>query len=94
MLSYSPDPNSVQRQSFAQTYLERLRELANAVGGAMLLQSHEAFEAEVRLRHGRKSAFWAHVNGKRLAPKDLVSMIGLTANDPNLLAQAVIYDAV
>jgi len=32
----------------------------------MPLQSHEAFEAEIRLRHGRKSAFWAHVNGKRL----------------------------
>jgi hypothetical protein len=51
-------------------YLMRLRELASAVGGAMPLQSHEAFEAEIRLRHGRKSAFWAHVNGKRLAPSD------------------------
>ncbi len=47
-------------------YLMRLRELANAVGGSMPLQSHEVFEAEIRLRHGRKSAFWAHVNGKRL----------------------------
>lgn len=51
-------------------YLMRLRELANVVGGSMPLQSHEAFEAEIRLRHGRKSAFWAHVNGKRLAPSD------------------------
>lgn len=51
-------------------YLMRLRELANVVGGAMPLQSHEAFEAEIRLRHGRKSAFWAQVNGKRLAPSD------------------------
>jgi hypothetical protein len=49
-------------------YLMRLRELANAVGGSMPLQSHESFEAEIRSRHGRKSAFWAHVNGKRLAP--------------------------
>lgn len=51
-------------------YLMRLRKLADAVDGAMPLQSHEAFEAEIRLRHGRKSAFWAHVNGKRLAPSD------------------------
>jgi hypothetical protein len=47
-----------------------LSELANAVGAAMPMQSHEAFEAEIRLRHGRKSAFWAHVNDKRLAPLD------------------------
>lgn len=51
-------------------YLMRLRELANAVGVAMPVHSHEAFETEIRLRHGRKSAFWAHVNGKRLAPSD------------------------
>jgi len=36
----------------------------------MPLQSHEAFEAEIRLRHGRKTAFWAHLNGKREAPSD------------------------
>ena len=29
------------------------------------LTSHENFEAEIRARHGRKSAFWAHVNGTR-----------------------------
>lgn len=48
-------------------YLARLRELANVGVALMPLQSHEAFEAEIRLRHGRKSAFWAHVNGKREA---------------------------
>ncbi len=45
-------------------YLMRLRELASAVDGAVALHAHEAFEAEIRLQHGRKSAFWAHVNGK------------------------------
>jgi hypothetical protein len=49
-------------------YLARLREIAVSGVGLVPLQSHEAFEAEVRLRHGRKSAFWAHVNGKRAAP--------------------------
>ena len=49
-------------------YLVRLRELANARGVGMLVPPHETFEAEIRLRHGRKSAFWGHVNGKRLAP--------------------------
>ena len=29
------------------------------------LQPHEDFEVEIRARHGRKTAFWAHVNGKR-----------------------------
>lgn len=51
-------------------YLLRLRELASTGGGPMPLPLHDAFEADVRLRHGRKSAFWAHVNGKRLAPSD------------------------
>ncbi|MBC7701792.1 DUF6880 family protein [Aquabacterium sp.] len=52
-------------------YLLRLRELASMGGGGpMPLPLHEAFEADVRLRHGRKPAFWAHVNGKRLAPSD------------------------
>lgn len=51
-------------------YLARLREVANSGVGLMPLQSHEAFEAEIRLRHGRKSAFWAHVNGKREAASD------------------------
>ncbi len=45
-------------------YLLRLRELASTVDKAVALHAHEAFEAEVRLQHGRKSAFWAHVNGK------------------------------
>ena len=51
-------------------YLARLREVENAGVGLTPLQSHEAFEAEIRLRHGRKTAFWAHVNGKRAAPSD------------------------
>ena len=33
--------------------------------GLLPLQSHEEFEAEIRARHGRKSAFWAYVNGTR-----------------------------
>jgi len=51
-------------------YLVRLREIADSGDGLMPLQSHEAFEAEIRLRHGRKTAFWAHLNGKREAPSD------------------------
>jgi tetratricopeptide (TPR) repeat protein len=51
-------------------YLARLREVANSGVGLMPLQSHEAFEAEIRLGHGRKSAFWAHVNGKHEAASD------------------------
>ncbi len=48
--------------SHAARYLHRLRELA-ALGIDMSpLPSHEAFEAALKLQHGRKPAFWAVVN--------------------------------
>jgi hypothetical protein len=49
----------------AAHYWSRLREIADGGVGLLPLQSHEDFEAEIRARHGRKSAFWAYVNGTR-----------------------------
>jgi len=42
---------------------KRLEEIAG--GGVDLhpMQPHDAFEAEIRARHGRKAAFWGLVNG-------------------------------
>ncbi len=51
----------------AARYWARLGEIADSGTDLMPLQSHERFEAEIRSRHGRKAAFWAHVNGKRSA---------------------------
>jgi hypothetical protein len=49
----------------AARYFARLAEIAS--GGVSLepLSLHEAFAAEIRARHGRKAAFWAHVSGAR-----------------------------
>ncbi len=49
----------------AARYWARLADIAGGGGSLMPLSSHEDFEAEIRARHGRKSAFWAHVNGTR-----------------------------
>jgi hypothetical protein len=49
----------------AARYWARLGEIAGSGVGLLPLPSHEDFEAEIRARHGRKSAFWAHVNGTR-----------------------------
>ena len=49
----------------AASYWARLREIAATGIGLLPLESHEDFEAAIRSRHARKSAFWAHVNGKR-----------------------------
>ena len=49
----------------AARYWARLREVAGSGVGLLPLQSHEEFEAEIRARNGRKSAFWAYVNGTR-----------------------------
>ena len=54
----------------AARYWARLREIADSGASLMPLQSHESFEAEVRLRHRRKAAFWAHVNGRPSARAD------------------------
>jgi len=51
-------------------YLTRLREIANSGMGLAPLLSHEDFEAEIRARHGRKSAFWAGVNARSEAPSE------------------------
>jgi hypothetical protein len=55
----------VRAYGHAARYLARLGEIA--AGGAELhpLPSHKVFAAEIRQRHGRKSAFWAFVNGAR-----------------------------
>ena len=49
----------------AARYWSRLQEIANGATGLLPLPSHDEFEAEIRARHGRKTAFWAHVNGTR-----------------------------
>ncbi|MCA3218642.1 MAG: hypothetical protein ING59_08815 [Burkholderiales bacterium] len=49
----------------AARYWARLAEIAGSGVGLLPLPSHEDFEAEIRARHGRKSAFWAYVNGTR-----------------------------
>lgn len=49
----------------AARYWSRLQEIANGTIGLLPLSSHDEFEAEIRARHGRKTAFWAHVNGSR-----------------------------
>jgi hypothetical protein len=49
----------------AARYLARLCEIAGSGVSVLPLPSHADFEAEIRARHTRKSAFWAHVNGTR-----------------------------
>lgn len=49
----------------AARYWARLQEIAGSGVSLVPLPSHEDFEAEIRSRHGRKSAFWAYVNGTR-----------------------------
>lgn len=49
----------------AARYWSRLQEIAHGTTGLLPLSSHDEFEAEIRARHGRKTAFWAHVNGTR-----------------------------
>lgn len=49
----------------AARYWARLHEIAHSGVSLAPLQPHEEFEAEIRARHARKAAFWAHVNGKR-----------------------------
>ena len=49
----------------AARYWSRLREIAYTSTDLLPLQSHQDFEAEIRSRHARKVAFWAHVNGER-----------------------------
>ena len=49
----------------AARYLAQLAELAGSGISLLPLPSHEDFEAEICARHGRKSAFWAYVNGTR-----------------------------
>ena len=49
----------------AARYWARLGQIAGTSVGLLPLPAHEDFEAEIRARHGRKSAFWAYVNGTR-----------------------------
>lgn len=48
----------------AARYWARLVEIAASGASLSPLSSHEAFAAEIRARHGRKTSFWAHVNGR------------------------------
>ena len=54
----------------AARYWARLREIAATGVGLLPLESHEEFEAAIRMRHARKRAFWAHVNGERSDVED------------------------
>lgn len=49
----------------AARYWTRLKEIADSGASLLPLPAHEDFEAEIRGRHGRKTAFWAYVNGTR-----------------------------
>jgi len=55
----------------AARYWARLREIAATGVGLLPLESHEDFEATIRLRHARKKSFWAHVNGERSERTDV-----------------------
>jgi hypothetical protein len=57
------DRANTRAYGHASRYWARLREIANAGASLLPLPPHEAFEAEIRARHARKSSFWAHVNG-------------------------------
>jgi len=56
--------------SHAARYWSRLGEISGSGVSVLPLPSHEDFEAEIRGRHARKSAFWAHVNGTRFDRND------------------------
>jgi hypothetical protein len=60
----------VRAYGHAARYWARLDEIAGSVGSLLPLPSHEDFQAEIRARHGRKSAFWAYVNGTRINVRD------------------------
>jgi hypothetical protein len=49
----------------AARYWSQLQQIANGTTSLLPLTSHDEFEAEIRARHGRKTAFCAHVNGTR-----------------------------
>jgi tetratricopeptide (TPR) repeat protein len=49
----------------AARYWARLREIANSGVDLLPLSPPDAFDAEIRARHARKTAFWAHVNSTR-----------------------------
>ncbi|SEB22655.1 DUF6880 family protein [Variovorax sp. YR216] len=51
-------------------YLARLGEIAASGPDLKPMKSHETFVAEIRLRHGRKSAFWAQVESRRNSVSD------------------------
>jgi hypothetical protein len=59
------DRANTRAYGHAARYWSRLREIANGGRGLLPLPSHEDFEAQIRARHGRKSSFWAQVEGKR-----------------------------
>lgn len=55
----------------AARYWSRLQEIASGTASLLPLSPHDDFEAEIRARHGRKTAFWAHVNGSRRDRRDV-----------------------
>lgn len=54
----------------AAKYRAKLQALSLKCSGQMPLEPPDAFEARVRAQHKRKTSFWAHVNGERLADDD------------------------
>lgn len=61
----------------ASRYWGRLAEIAGSGADLLPLPAHEDFEAEIRARHARKTAFWAYVNGARRDRHDEAGRSGL-----------------
>lgn len=59
------DRGNARAYGHAARYWARLAEIAGSGLDLQPLSPHEAFVAEIRTRHKRKSAFWAYVNGTR-----------------------------
>ena len=59
------DRGNARAYGHAARYWARLAEIAGSDLDLQPLSPHEAFVAEIRTRHKRKSAFWAYVNGTR-----------------------------
>ena len=59
------DRANARAYGHAARYWSRLGEVAASGIALQPLTPHEAYVAEIRTRHARKTSFWAHVNGAR-----------------------------
>ena len=57
------DRANARAYGHAARYWSRLGEIAASGIALQPLTPHEAYVAEIRTRHARKTSFWAHVNG-------------------------------